>query len=144
VPPRRNGSRALAGGLAAGCLLLAACQHGQPPQTSTPQRGDVTVTPGPDGVQSVQVDANPQYRFVPATIRVATGRVRITLRVAGATPHNLTFTSLVDAGRRVAVPTLSGGVQQSIDFRVSTPGQYRFVCTIHENLGQTGTLIVTR
>lgn len=144
MPPRRNGSQALAGGFAACCLLLAACQHSQPPQVSAPQQGDVTVTAGPDGVQAVQVEANPQYRFVPATVRVGTGRVRITLRVAGATPHNLTFTSLVDAGRRVAVPTLSGGVQQSIDFRVSTPGQYRFVCTIHQDLGQTGTLIVTR
>jgi plastocyanin len=144
VPPRRKGSLALAGGLAAACLLPAACQRSQPPQASAPQQGDVTVTPGPDGVQSVQVEATSQYRFVPATIRVVTGKVRITLHVAGATPHNLTFTSLADAGRRVAVPTLSGGVQQSVDFRVSTPGQYRFVCTIHQNLGQTGTLIVTR
>lgn len=95
-------------------------------------------------MQSVEVDATPQYRFVPATIRVHTGKVRITLVIIGGTPHNLTFNNLFDAGRRVAVPTLASGGQQSVAFTVRTPGRYVFVCTIHENLGQTGTLIVTR
>ncbi|HSV67083.1 MAG TPA: cupredoxin domain-containing protein [Mycobacteriales bacterium] len=137
------------GFLALGCPALVGCQSSQPVQATAPQQGEVTVTPGPDGVQAVEVDANDQYRFIPATIVVTVGKVRITVRNIGGTPHNLTFRDLVaggpgPAGHRVAVPTIRGGAEQSVDFSVTTPGRYRFVCTIHESLNQTGTLVVTR
>ena len=129
--------------LAAGCTLGAGCQRrteGPPPATA------VTVTPGVGGVQEVTVsEAGPgQYRFLPDTITVRPGRVRLTFRNTGNTPHNLTFSDLTAAGRRVASATLHGGGQQTLDFTVTTPGQYRFVCTIHQALGQTGVLSVRR
>src|SRR5712691_5507463 len=131
--------------VAAGSALTAGCQRRHETAPPPPPMS-VTVTPGGDGVQAVTVsEAGPgQYRFVPDTITAGVGRIRITFRNTGNTPHNLTFSDLVDAGKRVAVPTLRGGAEESIDFTVGTPGQYRFVCTIHEALGQTGTLNVRR
>jgi len=130
--------------LAAGCALLG-CQR--QPEGAVPPPGTVAATPGPGGVQAVTVTAEAgagQYRFVPDTIDVRVGRVRLTFRNTGNTPHNLTFDNLVDAGRRVAVGTLHGGAEETVDFAAGTPGRYRFVCTIHQALGQTGVLNVER
>jgi plastocyanin len=129
--------------LVAGSAFAAGCQRRE--QAAPPPRS-VTATPGADGVQAVTVaEAGAgQFRFVPDTVTAGVGRIRITFRNTGNTPHNLTFADLLDAGKRVAVPTLRGGAEGSIEFSVGTPGQYRFVCTIHEALGQTGTLNVRR
>ena len=131
--------------IAAGCVLTAGCQRRQVAAPVAPAR-TITATPGADGVQAVTVvEAGPgQYRFVPDTVNAAVGRIRITFRNTGNTPHNLTFTDLMYGGKRVAVPTLRGGAEETIDFAVSTPGQYGFVCSIHQALGQTGTLNVGR
>src|SRR5215470_3147369 len=126
--------------LAAGSVLAAGCQRR--PEAAPPTPSAVTVTPGPGGVQAVTVSATGQYRFVPDTVTVSVGRVRLTFRNTGSTPHNLTFRDPVAGGRPVATATLRGGGEESLDFAVSTPGQYRFVCTIHEALGQTGVLKV--
>ena len=130
--------------VAAGSVLTAGCQRRH--EAAPPPAQSVAITPGADGVQAVTVsEAGPgQYRFVPSTITAAVGRIRITFRNTGNTPHNLTFSDLVDNGKRVAVGTLRGGAEETVDFTVGTPRQYRFVCTIHEALGQTGTLNVRR
>lgn len=131
--------------LAAGCVgvsVLAACSNSDPNPADggAPQRGEVTVTPGPDGVQDVTVVADAQFRFVPATINAKVGRFHLTLRIRGGTPHNLTFSDLTSA----SIPTTSEGQTGSSDFSISTPGRYGFVCTIHQSLNQKGTLVVSR
>jgi|SRR5215470_6478612 len=126
--------------LAAGPVLAAGCQR--QPEAAPPTPTSVTVTPGPGGVQAVTVSATAQFRFDPDTITVGVGRVRLTFRNTGSTPHNLTFRDLASGGKPVATATLRGGGEESLDFAVSTPGQYRFACTIHEALGQTGVLNV--
>src|SRR5262249_11642467 len=95
------------------------------------------------GVQAVTVTTAAgagRYHFVPDTIDVRVGRVRLTFRNTGNTPHNLTFDNLVDAGRRVAVGTLRGGAEETVDFTPGTPGGSRFVCTIPQALAQPGVL----
>jgi plastocyanin len=133
----------LLAGVASLAMALASCENSQPAQARAPQQGDVTVTAGPDGVQSVTIDANDAFRFVPATVRVHVGKVRITLKNVGSTPHNLAFSTLSDKAGKVAVPLARGGTEQTTEFTVNTPGTYRFVCTIHEALNQTGNLIVS-
>jgi plastocyanin len=133
--------------LAAGALLAAGCQRRPVAAPPAPTPSSVTVTPGPDGVQAVTVQAGTrsaagQYRFVPDTLTVSVGRVRLTFRNTGSTPHNLTFRDPVSGRQPVATATLRGGGEQQLDFAVSVPGRYRFVCTIHEALGQTGVLNV--
>jgi plastocyanin len=132
--------------LAAGCALLAGCQRHGPAAGQAAAPSAVTVTPGPDGVESVMVaEAGPgKYRFEPSDITLHPGRIRITFRNTDVTPHNFTFSTLQQNGHRIAVPTLRGGGEQSVDFTVNAPGQYQFVCTLHQALGQTGTLTVER
>jgi plastocyanin len=132
--------------LGAGCVLLAGCQRPAHPAAAPPPPTAITVTPDPSGVESVVVTeaGAGKYRFVPAQITLGTGRVRITFRNTDVTPHNLTFSTLTQGGHRIAVPTLRGGGEESVDFTVNAPGQYQFVCTLHEKLGQTGTLTVKR
>jgi plastocyanin len=133
--------------IAAGCALLATvgCQR-HTRASAPPPASAVTLTPGADGVESVLVSeaGAGRYRFVPSQITVRPGRIRITFRNTDTTPHNLTFSTLAEGGSRVAVPTLRGGGEQSVDFTLTTPGQYQFVCTLHQALGQTGTLTVKR
>ena len=121
-------------------LLATACSNSEPAQTTAGQKGDVTVTPGPDGVQNVTVLATDQFRFVPATINAKVGKIHLTLQIKGGTPHNLHFKTL-DSG---SIPITSQGETRSSDFTVSTPGRYGFVCTLHESLNQVGTLVVSR
>lgn len=126
--------------VAAGCVLIgAACSNSKPVQANAPQRGEVTATRGADGVQTVTIDADDQFRFTPATVHATVGRIRITLRTVGGTPHNLTFQTL-----GAAIPTTAKNESKSIDLQVSKPGTYRFVCTIHESLNQVGDLVVTQ
>jgi plastocyanin len=132
----RLGAVALA---AAAAAVGAACSNSEPVHATAPQRGEVTASRGPDGVQSVTIEADDQFRFTPATVHATVGRIHVTLRTVGGTPHNLTFRSL-----RAAVPTTGRGESRSVDLQVPTPGTYRFLCTIHESLNQTGDLVVTR
>jgi plastocyanin len=130
----------------AGSALLAGCQRSPRAVAPPPPPSAVTVTPGADGVETVQVTeagAN-RYRFVPDTITATAGKIRITFRNTDVVPHNLTFSTLSAGSSRVATPTLRGGGEQSIEFTVSTPGTYGFVCTLHQGLGQVGTLTVRR
>lgn len=101
---------------------------------------EVSVTPGADGVQDVEIKANDQFRFVPATVNGKVGKYHLTLRNISRTPHNLTFDDIGDA----ATSTLPGDETTTLDFSVPNPGEFRFVCTLHESQNQTGTLVVTR
>ncbi|HEY9390893.1 MAG TPA: cupredoxin domain-containing protein [Mycobacteriales bacterium] len=132
--------RLLAAFAAVPVLFATACSNSEPPQATAGQQGDVTVTPGPDGVQNVTVVATDQFRFEPATINAKVGRIHLTLQIKGGTPHNLNFDTL-NSGN---IPVTSQGETRSSDFTVSTPGRYGFVCTLHESLNQAGTLVVSR
>jgi plastocyanin len=124
----------------AGCVLLAGCggePAAPPPQSSRPDQ--VTIRPGPDGVQAVDVDADDANRFHPSLIDAQPGPVQLTLHHVGTgAPHNWTARDLPGA----RVPLLQGGESRSVRFRIGRPGDYRFVCTIHEAQGSVGRIVV--
>jgi plastocyanin len=131
---------ALLGALLLGCALLAGC--GSSELKRPPPRGptETTVRPGPDGVQRVEVDVGDDYRFTPSTIDVQVGRIRLSLHHVGqGAPHTLYGAGV--PGMRVGL--VRPGETQTVQFTASQPGRFRFVCTIHEAQGQTGTLVVT-
>ncbi|MFL6130604.1 MAG: cupredoxin domain-containing protein [Mycobacteriales bacterium] len=126
---------------AAGCVLLAGCGGGPAaPRIAESSRPDqVTVAPGPDGVQVVDVDADDANRFHPSLIEARPGPVQLTLHHVGkGAPHNWTARDL-PGGR---VPLVRGGESRTVRFRIGRPGDYRFVCTIHEAQGSVGRLVV--
>jgi plastocyanin len=108
----------------------------RPPPTGPTE---TTVRPGPDGVQAVDVNVGDDYRFSPAVIDVQVGRIRLALHHVGkGAPHTLYGAQV--PGMRVGL--VRAGETQSVQFTAARPGRFRFVCTIHEAQGQTGTLVV--
>jgi plastocyanin len=133
--------RALA--VAGGCVLpvlLAGC--GGEPATPAPEStkpDSVTVSPGPDGVQAVEIDADDANHFHPSLVQARPGPVRLTLRHVGeGAPHNWTVRDIPGA----RVPLSRAGEARTVRFTVGRPGDYRFVCTIHEAQGTVGRLVV--
>ncbi|CAN5769677.1 hypothetical protein BH18ACT7_BH18ACT7_02850 [soil metagenome] len=124
----------------AGILLVTGCGGGDAPeQAQAPQSGDLTVTPDADGVQAVTLVTQDNFRFVPAEFTVVPGRVRVTVDNPSSNVHNLRYD---EGGPGEEIPVVRPGQEESIDFTVSTPGEYAFVCTFHSQFDQRGTMIV--
>jgi len=119
----------------AAALALAGCGSGTAPPASS--GGVVTASPGPGGVQTVTIEGNDSMRFVPATVVVHAGTVRLTLRDVGAVPHTFDVPSLgVHSGN------VNGGAAVTVTFTVRHPGRYPFDCAYHVDMGMRGTLVV--
>ena len=124
--------------VALACIALAGCSNRNAPQTRAGHTGDVQVTASAGGVQAVTIDGGDNMRFDPSTFHVHPGKVKVTLDVTGTTPHELSFTKSITA----AIPLTMHGQRASIEFTVTKPGRYPFVCQLHEREGMTGTMIV--
>ena len=108
--------------------LLAACATA----------GAAPISPSPDGGVVVTTSPGETLSFQPTQIVVqAPGPSSLTFQNTSSLPHNLTFTSGLNAASRTIVEP--GGSDQ-VTLTPLAPGAYRFVCTIHE--GMTGTLVV--
>ncbi|GAB2478802.1 cupredoxin domain-containing protein [Jatrophihabitans fulvus] len=120
---------------------VAGCGHDQAPAATGPYTGTGTAT-GPADAQRLVVTTGSDYRFHPSTLVVRPGRVTIVLKNTAKTgaPHNLSVNGLPGA----FVPLAGAQGTTSATFDTPEPGRYRFVCTIHIQQGQTGTLVVTR
>jgi plastocyanin len=121
----------LAGSLLAGCQTQSAINR-------EPHTGATTASVS-DGLQDVVITTDQRYRFSPSTITVHPGRVRITLKHVGTgAPHDWSLQGFPAD----YVGMVSAGETRSVEFVAPSPGTYRFVCTIHVQQGQTGTLVV--
>ncbi len=97
-----------------------------------------------DGVQEVTLQTQDDYVFTPDRFTVAPGRVRLTVvNVAEGMPHNLEFTDEeLPQPIEDDITMVAAGEEATIDFEVTTPGDYPFACTFHLQLGQVGTMTV--
>ena len=130
--------RLLGPALAVTVLTLAACSNVSAPVNRTPHTGSATASMV-NGVQQVTIQADSDYRFVPSTITVHPGKVEVILRNTGSgAPHNFQLTNFPAD----FVPLTQAGQTSEATFVAPSPGRYQFVCTIHVEDGQTGTLIV--
>ncbi|MDQ3054194.1 MAG: cupredoxin domain-containing protein [Actinomycetota bacterium] len=113
----------------------------EPPDTAAVE-GAVTV--GPDGVQTITLISGDDYRFLPAEFTVAPGQVRITLdNAATQLTHSLAFPPDVSPSNIVeSISVVAPGEVDALEFTVSTPGEYAFICSFHEALGHTGVMTV--
>lgn len=119
---------------------LTACGGGEgPAPPAVVPSGPATVTPDADGVQAVTLVTQDNYRFVPAEFVVEPGRVRVTIDNPSSTVHSLRFS---EGGPAEQIPVVRPSESASIDFTVSNPGEYDFVCTFHVQFNQRGTMTV--
>lgn len=130
-------------------LLVGGCGGGEPaadPAASVPaapEPSEVTLSPGPDGVQAVTLVTQDNYRFVPARFVVDPGRVRVTVQNPSTTVHSLKFDPTEGGTQpQEQIPVVRPTEEASIEFVVGTPGEYRFVCTFHVQFNQRGTMVV--
>jgi plastocyanin len=129
-------------------LVLTGCNNAEPalPKATRTTGGDVgALRTASDGVQEITLETGDDYVFTPAAFTVAPGQVRLTVRnTAAQLTHNFRFS----AGKGPAeiteqIPVLAPGETKTIQFTVTTPGDYPFECTFHAALGQVGTMTVS-
>lgn len=119
-------------------VVLAACTNQEASVNRRPHEGTTTAAVV-NGVQQVSLHVDDRFRFDPSTVVVHRGRVTVTLVHAGTgAPHDFQVVGFPGD----FVPLTAAGSTRSATFDAPSPGRYRFVCTIHEKQGQTGTLIV--
>ena len=124
-------------------VLLTACGEEEPAAAPVPEGlGEVAL--GADGVQEVTLQTQDDYVFTPDRFTVAPGRVRLTVvNVGDQMPHNLDFTDdELPQPIEDDITMVAAGEEATIDFEVTTPGDYPFACTFHLQLGQVGTMTV--
>ncbi len=127
-------------GLLAGCRSEPATP---PPTEARPGVGEVTT--GADGVQEITLQTQDDYVFTPSAFTVAPGPVRLTVvNVAEQMAHNLRFTP-GDGPEPIdpEISLLTPGESRTIEFTVTTPGEYGFECSFHTQLQQFGTMTVS-
>nr|MBA3523878.1 cupredoxin domain-containing protein [Geodermatophilaceae bacterium] len=110
-----------------------------PTATSSAAPTEVTLSPGPDGVQAVTLVTQDNYRFRPSRFLVVPGPVRVTLQNPSTTVHNLRF---ADGGPAEQIPVVRAAQEATVEFTVSTPGEYEFICTFHVQFNERGTMVV--
>jgi plastocyanin len=121
---------ALAG--AVGCSRSS--NRARTPQDTTP----ATASAGPDGVQHITVVGTEQFRFRPALIHAHPGRLTITLRTQGSTPHDLQL-----AAGGASTGPVTAGQPRSVTVTLPRPGTYGFICTFHTRLDMVGKIVVS-
>jgi plastocyanin len=135
---RRWRRRWLAAGVIAAAITLAGCAGSSSPSSSPASSGPAS--PAAAG-QHITITGSSGLRFMPMTVRVGTGTVRITLKDMGAYPHNIVVPALGMTSATVTGDPGSGSVSFTVTFRHS--GRYAFHCQYHQSAGMTGVFVVS-
>jgi plastocyanin len=126
-------------GLALSAGMLTGCGWVEAGNMSSHGKDAVaTASPGDGGVQTVTVTAGEQMTFSPNVIAAHPGKLEITLKVTGPTPHDLEIPSLNAS---------TGQVDQdktgTIDVTLTKAGRVDFDCSYHVKHGMTGYIAVS-
>ena len=118
-------------------VAVAGCGGGTsgPSESGKQPAAVVTASPGPAGVQTVQVVGTAQLTFRPSTVVAAPGTIRFVFHSATGVPHTLDFPAF---GKGTG--TTQGTKPLTVTITVDKPGTYEYQCAFHP--GMTGKLIV--
>ncbi|GAA0263858.1 hypothetical protein GCM10009539_57510 [Cryptosporangium japonicum] len=119
-------------------LVVGSCSNGGPGGEA--QESPTTMasaTAGADGIQTITVTGDDQLRYEPSVIRAKPGKLRITLRTIGGTPHDLEVRPA-----KINTGLVSKDQERSIEVTLSR-GRYDFVCTFHLTSNMVGVIDVS-
>ncbi|GAA3386912.1 hypothetical protein GCM10020369_27400 [Cryptosporangium minutisporangium] len=119
-------------------LAVGACSGGGPagdPSESPTTMASATV--GANGMQEITVTGDDQLRYEPSVIKAKPGKLRITLRTTGGTPHDLEVRPV-----KINTGLVSKDQERSIEVTLSR-GRYDFVCTFHLTSNMVGVIDVS-
>lgn len=136
----RRGSVLAAGTTAAAALALAGCGGGSAP-AHAPASSAAQARASSAGGQQVTIAGTDMLRFGPMTVRLHTGKVRITLKDMGAYPHDIVIPRL--GVTSAAVTGDPGGTRVSFTVTFAHAGRYAFHCQYHASAGMTGVFVVS-
>ena len=127
-------------------LLVACSSEPAAPSPTAARPGVGEVTTAADGVQEITLQTQDDYMCTPDAFTVQPGQVRLTvMNVGDQLVHNFRFTP--DTGPApidAQIDILPPGKQETIEFQVADPGEYPFECSFHVQLGQVGTMTVSK
>jgi plastocyanin len=125
--------------LALSAVALTGCGWVAAGDTSSHGKDTVaTASPGTGGMQTITVTAGERMRFAPSVISAHAGKLAITLKVTGPTPHDLEIPSL-----HASTGQVDQGKSGTIEVTLAKAGRVDFVCTYHEKHGMTGYITVS-
>ena len=124
-------------------FTLTGCATRKPdPPASAPHPSSAAASAGADGTQQVTIYTDDTMKFYPSTISAKVGTLQVTLvNKSKGTPHNLVWRPNGPSG---TIQYLAGGDQKTFTVTIPAAGSFQFVCTFHEQMGMTGTLIATQ
>ena len=92
-------------------------------------------------LQHVTIVGTNQLQFKPPIVHLHVGRVEITLKDAGAYPHNIVIPALHVTSSSVTGDP--GGTTIHLIVRFPRKGRYPFHCQYHQSAGMVGTFVVS-
>lgn len=115
-------------------VLLAACSSGSSGGVSN--TGSVAAS-GTVDAQTAQVGMTDKLVFSPSTVTARVGKLTLSAKNEGNTPHNLTFDdkSLGKTG------TISGKETKDVTLSFDKAGTFTFTCTFHG--GMNGKVVIS-
>ena len=135
------------GVLVAAILAVSACGGATNGPTAAPATAPSTTAPGPTTSSApsgetveitVGTDTGAELKFDPAQVTIRAGTTaRVTFENRASVPHNLTFQAPIGVATATVVEP---GSSETVEFKAPDPGEYAFVCTLHQGMG--GTLVV--
>jgi plastocyanin len=134
-PPRRRALLVLS--VLSAVLLASGCSSDARDIAAPAPSTTGTAVAGGDGVQTITVTGDDQMRFQPSVIKAKPGKLRITLRTIGGTPHDLQVQpSKINTG------LVAKGQERSLDVTLAS-GRYDFICTFHVTSNMVGVIDVS-
>jgi plastocyanin len=140
---------ALAAGAMTALAAVAGCGSSAPAATGSPAASSPAATSpsgssgssGSAASQQVTLTGTSGLRFMPMTVHVRAGTVRVTLEDMGAYPHNVVIPALGLTSKTVTGDPGSSSVSFTVTFR--HPGHYAFHCQYHQSAGMVGVFVVS-